>query len=442
MSCVPGPGLKRVLGSADAAWLVAGNMIGAGIFYTPGLVAGPLPGLSWPLVAWTAGGLLALCGAAVYAELGSRIPKSGGDYQYLADAMGPLWAFLSGWAGMLLTFSAAAAAMCIVAMDYFRTAIPFLAGVPNWIAAPLFVLLLTQANLLGARIAGRTTAWLTGIPLAALIVLFAAGLLGGGAEIRWPEARIPAKPIPVALGAAMLPVYFTYSGWNAAAYIAGELKNATRSLVRGLFGGTALVMLVYLAVNTVILLVVPADRLDGSTTAGADAARILLGSTAEWTIALVIAVAVLGSANVTLMAGSRIYHAMASDGLAPSFMSRANAAGVPSAALWVGGLWSALLATTGKVDVLVNWATIAILLLSSLVVVSLFVIRRRDGADAPFLCPGYPWIPGLYLIASVGVACASAIEHPRQSVYGLLIILAGLPVYWAIGRSRVVSRRE
>lgn len=430
------PGLKRVLGPVDAAWLVAGNMIGAGIFYTPGLVAGQLPGLVWPLAAWTAGGLLALCGAAVYAELGTRIPKAGGDYQYLADAMGPLWAFLTGWAGMLLTFSAAAAAMCIVAMDYLRTAIPLLEAVPDWVAAPIFVLLLTQANLMGARVAGRTTAWLTGVPLLALLALFAIGLTGGEAEIQWPEARGRTGLRPLALGAAMLPVYFTYSGWNAAAYLAGELKNATRSLVRGLLGGTALVMLVYLVVNTVILLVVPADQLAGSTTAGADAARILLGPKAEWMLALVIAISVLGSANVTLMAGSRIYYAMACDGLAPRFMSRTNAAGVPSAALWASGLWTALLATTGSVGVLVNWATLAILLLSSLVVVALFVIRRRDGADAPFRCPGYPVVPAVYLVASLGVALASAIEYPRQSLYGVLLIAAGLPVYLAIKKKR------
>lgn len=430
------PGLKRVLGPVDAAWLVAGNMIGAGIFYTPGLVAGRLPGLVWPLAAWTAGGLLALCGAAVYAELGTRIPKAGGDYQYLADTMGPLWAFLTGWAGMLLTFSAAAAAMCIVAMDYLRTAIPLLEAVPDWVAAPIFVLLLTQANLMGARVAGRTTAWLTGVPLLALLALFAIGLTGGEAEIQWPEARGRTGLRPLALGAAMLPVYFTYSGWNAAAYLAGELKNATRSLVRGLLGGTALVMLVYLVVNTVILLVVPADRLAGSTTAGADAARILLGPKAEWMLALVIAISVLGSANVTLMAGSRIYYAMACDGLAPRFMSRTNSAGVPSAALWVSGLWTALLATTGSVGVLVNWATLAILLLSSLVVVALFVIRRRDGADAPFRCPGYPVVPAVYLVASLGVALASAIEYPRQSLYGVLIIAAGLPVYALVKRRR------
>ena len=435
-------GLKRVLGPVDAAWLVAGNMIGAGIFYTPGLVAGQLPGLAWPLAAWTIGGLLALCGAAVYAELGARIPRAGGDYQYLAVALGPRWGFLTGWAAMLLTFSAAAAAMCIVAMDYLRTAVPLMDGVPDWVAAPVFVLLLTQANVIGARVAGRTTAWCTGVPLAGLLGLFAFGLAGGEAEIHWPAARGSSGFRPLALGAAMLPVYFTYSGWNAAAYLAGELKDAARTLARGLLGGTALVTLVYLLVNTVILIVVPAEQLAGSTTAVADAARLLLGPTAERTLALIIAIAVLGSANVTLMAGSRIYYAMACDELAPRALKKINAAGVPSTALWAGGLWSALLATTGTVDRLVNWATLAILILSSMVVVSLFVIRKRDGADAPFQCPGYPVVPAVYLISSLAVACASAIEYPRQALYGVLLIAAGLPVFVLLNRRNRTATRS
>jgi APA family basic amino acid/polyamine antiporter len=150
-------GLKRVLGSTDATWLVAGNMIGAGIFITPGFVAGHLPGLFWPLLAWILGGLLALCGAAVYAELGARIPRAGGDYQYLTRAFGPVWGFLTGWSAWTLTFSAAAAAMCKVAFDYGWTALSSGGPAPWFLrifVPPLLVLALTLANLAGVRFAG------------------------------------------------------------------------------------------------------------------------------------------------------------------------------------------------------------------------------------------------------------------------------------------------
>jgi APA family basic amino acid/polyamine antiporter len=186
--------LKRVLGPIDAAWIVSGNMIGAGIFAMPGLVAGYLPGTFWPLLAWSLGGVLALCGAAVYAELGARIPRAGGDYLYLAEAFGPVWGFLTGWAAMLLTFSAAAAAMSIVAVRHLCAAVPLLASVPDWILAPALILLLTAANLTGARVSGRTTAWFTAIPLLGLLVLFGMGLAAGNTAVRWPEASALSRP--------------------------------------------------------------------------------------------------------------------------------------------------------------------------------------------------------------------------------------------------------
>ena len=421
--------LKRVLGPVDAAWIVSGNMIGAGIFAMPGLVVGYLAGTFWPLVAWLLGGLLALCGAAVYAELGARIPRAGGDYQYLTEAFGPVWGFLTGWAAMLLTFSAAAAAMSIVAVGYLRTAVPLIGSIPDWVLAPVFVLLLTVANLTGARVSGRTTAWFTAIPLVGLLVLFGAGLFLGDAAVRWPAASALSRPWPLALGVAMLPVFFTYSGWNAAAYLAGELRDPGRSLPRGLLGGTLFVTIVYLLINTVFLIVIPSNRLAGSTTAGAEAARLLLGPVAERTLALLIAIAVLGSVNVTLMAGSRIYYAMAVDSLAPRALARTSRAGVPSTALWAGGIWSALLALTEKVELLVNWAAMAILLLSSLAVAALFVLRRRGKEEPAYRCTAYPLTPTIYLIFSVAVACANVVVFPMQSLYGLLILAAGFPAY-------------
>jgi len=449
--------LKRVLGAGDAAWIVAGNMIGAGIFITPGIVAGLAPGRVLPLLAWLLGGLLSWCGAVVYAELGARLPRAGGDYQYLRVAFGPLWGFLNGWAALTMTFSGAAAVMAIVTVENLGTAWPALALQP-WLGrvlAPLLVLLLTGANVAGARIAGRTTAALTALPVAGLAILFAIGVLAG----RDGPAAAAAAPAPagralLGFGAAMLPVFFTYSGWNAAAYVAGEIRDPERNLARGLVVGTLLVAVFYVLFNLLLLVVLPPEVLAGSTTAGAQAARRLLGEPAERVLAVLVAAAVLGSANVTLMAGARIYYAMALDGLAPAVLARTNAAGVPAAAVFAGGLWTALLATTGRVEDLVDWATLAILLLSALAMGSLFVLRRGDGAAAviasaapraeelvaparqsAYRCPGYPWTPLLYFMASLGVAVASAVRDWRQAVYGVLIVAAGVPAYGLVCRT-------
>jgi APA family basic amino acid/polyamine antiporter len=432
----PEPGLRRVLGPFDAAWIVAGSMIGAGIFFFPGIVAGRLPGWGWPFLAWGLGGFLAVCGAAVYAELGARLPRAGGDYRYLAAAFGPLWGFLSGWAAMLLTFSAAAAMMCVVAAGYLRAALPVLgtAGSIDPIA-PCAVALLTGANMVSARTGGRTTAWLTASALVGLALLFGAGLVAGRAPLRWPEAFPEVQGSwAIAFGVSMIPVYFTYSGWSTAAYVAGEIRDPGRNLARGLLGGTLFVTLVYLAVNAIFLVAVPQADLAGSTTAGALAARRLLGPAAERVLALLIATAVFGTANVTLMGGARIYYAMAQDGLAPRSLARTTERGVPHVAVLLGGIWTGALSTVSRVETLVNWATLAILLLSSLAVCALFVLRRRGGPRPAFSCPAYPWTPLVYLAASLAVATASAVAEPLQSLYGVAIAAAGAPVYWLIRR--------
>jgi len=436
----PAMELRRVLSAREAAWLVAGNMFGAGIFFTPGFVAATLPGLAGPLAAWTFGGVLALAGAAVYAELGARLPHAGGDYQYLTRAFGPLWGFLTGWAAWTLSFSAAAAAMAQVVVSHFAAAVTGGAAVTpltERVGAAAIVLLLTAANVAGARVAGRTTALLTSLPIAVLLGVFAWGLLAGSARPRWPEAWVaaPGGAWPIAFGAAMVPVFFTYSGWNVAAYLAGELERPSHALPRALLAGTAAVTVLYLAAN-VALLGLLGDALATSGSPGADAVGLLLGGRAERLVAAVIGTAIVGSANVTLMAGARIYYAMARDGLAPRGLVRTNARGVPSAALWAGGSWAALLAVAAPVRTLYSWATLAILLLSSIAVAALFVLRRRGVGDTAYRCPGYPLTPWLYLLASVGVAAASAVREPLESLAGVAIVLAGIPAYAAWTRLR------
>jgi APA family basic amino acid/polyamine antiporter len=422
-----------VLTTGDAAWLVAGNMVGAGIFFTPGDVARELPGTLGPLAAWLLGGLIALAGAAIYGELGARIPHAGGDYQYLTRAFGPLWGFLMGWAAFVLSFSAAAAAMSRVSVSYLVAAVsPGAQASPllERTAGPALLLALTALNVAGAKIGGRTTTILTSIPLLALCGIAAWGLVVGDAPLDWPA---PA-PEPrggswlLALGAAMVPVFFTYSGWNAAAYVAGELERPERTLPRALLLGTAGVTVLYLGTN-VLLLGLLGKGLAASTTPGADAVRRLLHGRAEGALPLIIAVAIASSANVTLMAGARIYYAMAGEGLAPRALAHVNRRGVPATALLCGGIWSAALAALAPAATLIRWATLAILLLSSLSVAALFVLRRRGPAFGSFRCPGYPLTPALYLAASLAVALSAAVYDPRGSLWGLLLVGAGFPVY-------------
>jgi len=429
--------LKRVLGASDAGWIVAGSMIGSGIFITPGLVAGRLPGMLWPLSTWILGGAVALAGAAVYAELGGRMPRAGGDYRYITDAYGPLWGFMNGWAAVTLTFSAAAAAQCRAALGYVAAVLPIEdTALFVTLAAPVAVFLLTGANLVGARVAGRTTVIFTAGPLLLLLGLFVAGALGGQGGLHWPEEPFarPAGFLPLAVGMALIPVFFTYSGWNAAAYLAGEMRDPGRNLARGLLAGTGLTALLYVLVNVALLLLLPPEQLANSTRPASDAAELYLGPTGGKLLALTIAAAILGSANVTLMAGARVYFAMAGDRMGPRALTRVSRAGVPSVALWVGGVWAAVLSVIADIGQLVDWATLGIMLLSSLTVTSLFVFRRRDPDGATFRCPGYPLTPVVYLVVCLGAAVSAWFYDPQHALIGLAILAAGFPVYF-------VSRR-
>ncbi len=431
--------LRRVLTTADAAWLVAGNMVGAGIFVTPGLVAAQLPSPIWILLAWLLGGFISLAGAAVYAELGTRLPEAGGDYQYLNAAFGPLWGFLTGWTAFILTFSASTAAMAIASMGYLEQAVPALQELPHGATTAggaLLILVLTAANTAGARVAGRATAAFTAIPVGGLLLLFAVGMLFGGGGDAGHEPAVAEAPssVGLALGAAMLPIFFTYSGWNAAAYVAGEIRSPGRSLPKALLVGTGLVTILYIAFNAGLLWILPRETLIGSTSAGTAAARALLGPGAERLLSVLIAVAIVGSANVTLMAGARVYYAMAADSLAPRFLSRINRHGVPANALWVGGVWSALLAATGTFSRLLAWATLALLLMSSLAVCTIFVLRARRPGDAPYTCPGYPFTPVAYLAAALLAVGAHAVAEPQEALIGILLVAAGLPAYALVRR--------
>jgi APA family basic amino acid/polyamine antiporter len=431
--------LRRALSTSDAAWMVVGNMVGAGIFVTPGLVAMHLPGAGWILVAWALGGLLALAGAAVYGELGARLPQAGGDYRFRFAAFGPLPAFLSGWAAFLLSFSAAAAAMALSVVDHMARVVPELEALGPWGGRLLgagLILILTATNAAGSRLAGKTTILLTALPLVGLAGLFVVGWLTGSEPVQGPGAwwTPPAGAWLPALGAALVPIYFTYSGWNAAAYVAGEIRDPGRSLPRGLLLGTAAVIGLYVMVNLILVLAHSPGELAGSTTAMGDTARRLLGPGAGRMLSAVVALAILGSANVTLMAGARIYYAMAGDRLAPAPLARVNGAGVPGVALWASGIWTAILVLSGRFDMLVGWATLAILLLSSLTVAGLFALRRQGGAQPAYRCPGYPFTPAIYLIASLGVAVSSAFYDPPAALIGVLLVAAGVPAFYLLRR--------
>lgn len=459
--------LPRRLGARDGAALVIANVVGVGIFTTPGIVAGMLPEPRSFLALWAVGGLLALCGALVYAELGATYPEAGGEYVYIRNAFGPLAGFLSGWTSFVAGFSGAIAAAAVGFAAYLDRLVPgagdgtalfqLSAGVvgvaasPRAIVALAVIAALTAAHLRGVGVGRLTLNTLAVLSTLLIVGLIVAGLLapsaGPGPSSVRPAVPSADRPLLVALVLVM----FTYSGWNAPAYVAGEMRRPRRSLRAAVLLGTATVTLLYLGLNLAYIRAVPFDELAGHVAVADAAAAALLGDRAAEAVSVLVIVALASAVSAMIMTGPRIYFAMARDGCFPAALARTSeGARVPAAALLAQGAWSAVLVLTGGFEALVTYTGFAIVVFSSVAVASLFVLRRRPGgsrrrggsgraveAPRPGRVWGYPLTPIVFLLAGAAMLVQAIRHAPAASLAGLGVIAAGLPVYvWSSKRSR------
>jgi len=408
----------RAVGALGATAIVAGSMLGVGIFLTPRLVALQVSSTGPYLLLWALGGIVALAGAVAYAELGTMFPRAGGDYVYLRHAFGPSTGFASGWllfAGVFCgSISSMASAVCtyqlstlaapLIELDLAAPALGTLSG--SQLAAITLVLGLTVLNCLGVRASTMVQTLATLVPFAVLTVVAVYAL---ATEPHTAAVAAPAdtgEPWSVAgLAVAFLGVYFAYAGWNAVAYVGGEIDRPERNIPLSLLGGAGLVTLLYLLLCAAFVAVLGIGGLRNAFEAGTASATALLGPGAEWWVAALIAVALLGSVNATVLQGSRIAYAMATDGsLHPWFAALGSTTAVPVRSLWAQALVSCLLIATGSFDALIELTSVAMLVMGGLAVLSLFVLRRREPDRArPYRATGYPVVPALYLAVSATV---------------------------------------
>jgi APA family basic amino acid/polyamine antiporter len=419
----------RLLGVFDASMLVVGAVIGAGIFLVGGFVAASVGSAGGFLGVWLLGGLFALAGALSNGELGAMFPRGGGEYVYLREAFGPALGFLSGWTSFWIGFPGSIATLAAG----FGRGMTELLGLSPSMENPIgvaAVLLLTALNVFGLR-PGK---WVQNILSISKLVAFAAVLLlglvfakGHGANFR----PFFADETPKGLAVALIPIYFAYSGWNAATYMAGEMKDAKRDLGRALAFGTMMCTGLYLLVNAGFLnaLGLPAMR-GAKDIAGAAAAQIF-GKAAGSIVTAVVVVAVLSSLQATIIVGPRIYHAMAEDRLFPERLARlSKSAHVPAEGLIVQGVLSVVLLMSGKFETLLNFTTFALCLFSIVCVLAVPVLRlRRPNVDRPFKTPGYPWTPALFVLGNGWVLWNLLASGAKSAFIGLGIVLTGLPGY-------------
>jgi len=455
----PDPTPHRVLrkvGLFDATMLVMGGIVGAGIFINPYVVARELPRPGWILGAWALGGAIALLGAFVYAELAARMPEAGGQYAYLREAYHPSLAFLYGWVLLLVIQTGGMAAVAVTFAAYFLE----LTGLKLSAAAlaAITLALLAGINCLGVRAGSTVQSGLMVLKIVAILGLVAGGAWFVGAGGRDAAAGAATATTPTtgagpsaigllfALGAAMVPVLFSYGGWQTTNFIAEEVRAPRRNLPRALVLGVTGVVLLYLAVNWVCVAVLgPADLAASTTPASAVMERALGTAGARW-IAIGIAVSTLGFLSQSILTAPRVYYAMGRDGLFFRAVGRLDPRhGVPVAAILLQGAMAIVIALSGRYDQILSYVVSMDFLFFGLTATCLFVFRRREGeagrasATKGARMPGHPWTTALFVIACWLVVGATFARYPVNSLVGLGILLAGVPVYLAWRRARRVT---
>ena len=454
---------RRQLGFAITAAIVIANMIGTGVFTSTGFQAHDLHDPMTILIAWVVGGVIALCGAAAYAELGSIMPRAGGEYVYLREAFHPAVGFMSGWASLTAGFSAPIAVAALAFSNYLARIVPGLQAEGSWLTASLdvsghhifafalgakqavaigLIVVVTALHSFDAKVGGWVQAGFTAAKVLLIVGFIGAGLLVGNGD--WHNLHSQHGGLEnlgtQSFAMALMYVSFAYSGWNAAAYVAGEVERPEKTLPRALLAGTGIVMVLYVLLNLVFLYAVPSDTLAGPTDkfapifeVGDAAARQLFGDRAGQLVTAVIALALVSAVSAMVMAGPRVYAAMAGDRALPRQLGYNSKRGVPIVAVITQGVLGSLFVVVGDPDQLIRFVGFTLSIFAMLAIVALFVLRHR-GHRAPYRTFGYPMTPVLFLGLSCWIAYAQIRQHFKESLVVVAVLAVGAVLYSLFGR--------
>lgn len=428
--------LPRHIGWFTASCILVSNVVGTGIFTTTGFMARDLghPGLI--LSIWFVGALIALAGALSYSELGAAFPVAGGEYVYLRRAYGSLVGFLSGWTSFTIGFSAAIAAGAVSFAAYFLQLLPLNdeRGLLSMILALVLLWSMTAFHLAGSGIGGILQRSLTILKVGAILLLIAAGLIAGTGD--WAQLAAPDTHLAPGIGpciVSLIFVLYAYSGWNTAAYLAGEITDPARTIPRTMIGGTLFVALLYLILNGFYFYALPvAELAKPPLLPVADkVARALLGFEAGQFVTAILCFSIAGAVSAMVWAGPRIYFAMAQDGLIPAiFANTSGSHQTPVNAILLQSFWASALILSGSFEQLVIYSGIALMIFSALAVGAVPILRRREpNLPRPYRTPLYPFVPAFYLLVSIVIVGSVLYERPVESGIGIATILAGMPIF-------------
>ncbi|MBM4256017.1 MAG: amino acid permease [Deltaproteobacteria bacterium] len=460
---VRGGQFQRELGLLDASAIVAGSMIGSGIFIVSADVARTVGSPTWLLWVWGLTAIVTILGALSYGELAAMMPRAGGQYVYLREAYSPLLGFLYGWTLFLVIQTGTIAAVAVAFAKFLGVLIPWISAQHNVgqiggvslssqrFVAIAVIALLTWSNSRGLREGKLIQNAFTSAKILVLILLIVLGLVVAR-DTTAVQANFvtSSQDAPLTLGflmlvgGAMVGPLFSSDAWNNVTFTSSEVKNPHRTLPLSLLGGTVVVMVLYLLTNAAYLCLLPLEGVGTGTTvtergiqyAAEDrvataAASVLFGPSAVAIMAVAIMVSTFGCLNGLILAGPRLYYAMAQDRLFFARTGHLNSAGVPAGGLWLQMLWASLLTLSGTYGDLLDYVVFAALLFYVLTVIGLFVLRvKLPDAERPYRVYGYPWVPGLYVVGASIIMINLLFVKPAYTWPGLLIVLSGVPVYF------------
>lgn len=436
----PPAGLRRSIGLWRASAIVAGIIIGASIFRQPTDIIRAVPSPAAALGVWLGAGFLTLIGALVIAELSSAWPASGGVYVYLRDAFSPSIGFLWGWAMFWSMHTGIVAAIAMVFASYFGTFVTL--GEWGTKAVAIAAMLgLSAVNYRGVKHGSSLQAVLTLIKVLAIVGLialaFAFGTPAGSAA---GVAGVPgAAPVITGNGVieGLVAGLFAYGGWHMVSYTAEETVDPTRTIPRALLIGTLTVTVLYVLVNAAYLYVLPVEQVAASTRVAADLADAIVGPIGGRVVSLFVMLSALGAMNGVILAGPRVYQAMAVDGVLFRWAAAVHPVyGTPHRATTMQAAWASVLIATGSYRVLFTRVVYTEWIFFALLAVSLFTLRRRADYAPQYRAWGYPVLPALFIVSSVVIVINQILRTPVEAAWGLSIVLAGVPVYYVWVRRR------
>lgn len=416
--------------------LVVSSVIGVGIFFTPGRVAASLPNAGWFFGAWLVGGVLALAGALANAELGAMFPRAGGNYVFLRAAYHPVAGFLVGWLSFMAVFPGTIATLAIGFTLSLQSFVP-LTPVTQTLVAIGVIWIASGVNAYATRAGALLNTSTAYLKLAALVALVVLGpILAPALAGKTPEApfvnEAAASGSLRAFGVALSPVIFSYLGWNASVYVAGEIDTPGRNLPRSLFWGLGICTAIYMLVTGTFVYALGMKSLVGMPDVGFQAGRALFGAKGSLVVAAIMLASVFGTVNANVLVGPRIAYAMANDGLFFAAAKKLNAQKTPSIAVVAQAIVSTVLVVAFKqsLDRVLQYTTFAIVVTTIVDTSALYVLRFRDPSrPRPYRAAGYPIVPALYVLANIAIAISMLVATTADSLTSLGVLLAGAPIY-------------